>query len=178
MNRGILFLAVIIAAISLLAVSCIEIEKLPPEPRIEFISFTVSDTTDILGNTGKAGKLKFYFEDGDGDIGLNESPTSTDESRNLFLTLYRKVDGVMTPALEGDPLLPTPYRKPYIETLGQNKIVKGEITVVLLYLDFGPEDVIMYDFYIQDRAKHLSNVESTCEIAINSNGTCLAEENR
>ena len=50
--------------------SCTKIEHLSPIPSISFTSFTIFDTTDILGNESKAGRLNFYFEDGDGDIGL------------------------------------------------------------------------------------------------------------
>lgn len=154
------------------AYGCLEIEKLPPEPRIEFRDFTVFDTTDILGNEAKAGRLVFYFEDGDGDLGLAESQSQTPEERNLFLTLYRKTGEVMVPAETTDPLYPSPYRIPYMERLGQNKILKGEITVVLLYLFYEESDIIMYDFFIRDRALHDSNIESTCEIALGENGSC------
>ncbi len=75
--------------------SCGPIEKLPPEPAIEFRTFALFDTTDILGNPAKAGKLTFYFEDGDGDLGL-AAPDSASNSlgSDLFLQLYRKTEGV------------------------------------------------------------------------------------
>lgn len=166
-------LMVMLPGLILIIPACLKIEKLPPEPRIEFISFTVSDTTDLLGNQVKAGKLKFYFEDGDGDIGLKESPTSGGDSRNLFLTLYRKTAGVMEPALPDDPVYPSSYRLPYIERTGQNKLVKGKITILMLYLFYQESDTIMYEFYIQDRAKHNSNTAATCEIPLFYNGTYM-----
>ncbi|MBM3419752.1 MAG: hypothetical protein FJY11_01315 [Bacteroidetes bacterium] len=169
---GYFILATLAAAF--MVTGCIEIEQLPPEPRIEFRSFTISDTTDILGNEAKAGKLTFYFEDGDGDIGLREGSAYATENYNMFLTLYRKSGGIMLPADGDDPLYPTPYRIPYLERLGQNKILKGEISVTILYLFYSESDTIMYDFYIRDRAQHESNVESTCVIAVAANGTCTA----
>jgi hypothetical protein len=163
--------SVIIAAASVILMSgCLEIEKLPPEPRVEFRSFSVSDTTDILGNNAKAGKLTFYFEDGDGDIGLSSGYSGVTETYNLFMNLYRKTDGVMLPAGQQDPLYPSPYRIPYLERLGQNKILKGEITITILYSFFESGDTIMYDFYIRDRATNESNIESTCEIPLAVNG--------
>ncbi len=60
-----IFLLVVLAA-----GSCKKIEQMPPEPRIEFKTFEILDTIDILGNPAKAGRLKFYFEDGDGNVGL------------------------------------------------------------------------------------------------------------
>lgn len=151
----------------ILTISCRKIEILPPEPYVEFKSFAVFDTTDILGNAARAGKLKFYFEDGDGDLGL---PLPADElsfdTINLFFSLYRKTDGVMTPVAEDDPLKPGGYRIPYMERQGQNKILKGTISVTFLYFTYSEADILRYDFYIKDRAGNESNTESTPEIDI------------
>jgi hypothetical protein len=149
--------------------SCSKIEHLSPVPNIKFTSFAIFDTTDILGNQSKAGRLKFYFEDGDGDIGLNLPSGGQADSTNLFFALYRKKDGIMVPAIQGDPLYPSAYRIPYMERLGQNKILKGTISVIFLYLFYSPADTIKYDFYIEDRALNQSNVASTSEIIISTN---------
>ena len=77
----------------------------------------------------------------------------------------------MVPATNDDPIYPSPYRIPYMARLGQNKILRGEITVVILYLFYEEGDTIMYDFYIRDRALHESNTETTCEIPLFENGT-------
>ncbi len=155
-----------------LMTSCIKIDTLPPEPVIEYRNFTVFDTTDILGNDIKGGRLKFYFEDGDGDLGYlpPEAQQSTD-SINLFLTLYRMKNGVMSLAPDDDPLKPSGYRIPYMERLGQNKILKGNITVTFMYLFYSKKDTIRYDFYIKDRAGHISNTVSTSDIPLYYNGT-------
>lgn len=152
-----------------IASSCKKIESLPPEPHIEYRSFQVFDTTDILGNKAKGGKLKFYFEDGDGDVGMNPPASELEDTSNLIMTLYRKIDGVMTPAPVNDPLLPTAYRIPYMERTGQNKILKGTIEVTFLYLFYKPADTIMYEFYIKDRALNESNVATTNEIVLSKN---------
>ncbi len=74
----------------------------------------------------KGGRLKFYFEDGDGNLGLPApEPGQENDSTNLFFTLYRMTDGVMDPAPDDDPLKPSDYRIPYMERTGQNKILKG-----------------------------------------------------
>jgi hypothetical protein len=152
-------------------VSCGKIETLPEEPRIEYTSFTVFDTTDILGNIVKGGRLKFYFEDGDGNVGLPVPSDKTElDSVNLFLTLYRMTDGSIVPAPDNDPLKPTGYRIPYIERTGQNKILQGHISVVFLYLFYTKEDSIKYDFYIKDRADNISNTASTAVIPLFYNG--------
>jgi hypothetical protein len=164
---------VFLVLIIIMAGSCGKIEHLSPVPSIEFTSFEVRDTIDPLGNDARAGILKFYFEDGDGNIGLREPTGEESDTNNLFLTLYRKVNGVMTPAPANDPLKPSDYRIPYMERLGQNKIIKGEIAVTLLYLFYSENDTIRYDFYLKDRDKNESNTATTCEIVLTDDGICL-----
>jgi hypothetical protein len=151
--------------------SCRKIEQLPAVPHIEFTSFTVFDTTDILGNNSKGGRLRFHFEDGDGDMGLDAPSGFQTDSTDLFFTLFRKQGGIMSPAPDNDPLKPSAYRIPYMERLGQNKILKGTISVTFLYLFYNTSDTIRYDFYIVDRALNESNVVSTSEIVLSVNKT-------
>ena len=72
----------------------------------------------------------------------------------------------MVPVPDNDPLKPSSYRIPYLTRQGQNKILKGTISVTFLYLFYEPSDTIKYDFYIKDRAENESNVASTSEIII------------
>ncbi|MCX6325802.1 MAG: hypothetical protein NT144_04005 [Bacteroidia bacterium] len=166
--RVIKYLFIVLIAIVAL-VSCRKIEQLPPIPHIEFTSFTVFDTIDILDNRAKGGRLKFYFEDGDGDLGLKPPTNLQTDTTNMFLTLFRKTGGNMVPVSDNDPLKPSSYRIPYMERLGQNKILKGTISITFLYLFYSPGDTIRYDFYIKDRALNDSNVASTSEIVISAN---------
>jgi hypothetical protein len=158
------------------AISCIHIEKLPPEPSIDFRSFEVFDTTDILGNEIKGGRLKFYFEDGDGDLGLPApGPMSTD-TVNLFITLFRKTSTGFVEAPPDDPLTPSDFRIPYMDRQGQNKILKGTISVTLLYLYYEQSDTIRYEFFIKDRADNESNTAITCTIIPYNNSMCTEEK--
>jgi hypothetical protein len=150
--------------------SCTPIETLPSVPSIEFKSFTIFDTTDILGNRAKGGRLNFYFEDGDGDLGLNDPLLPNADTTNIFFNLYRKTNGEIVPAGENDPLQPSGYRIPFMARVGQNKILRGTISITFLYLFYTPRDTIMYDFYIKDRAENLSNTVATNEIVISVNG--------
>jgi hypothetical protein len=149
--------------------ACKKVVQLPAVPHIEFTSFAIFDTTDILGNNSKGGRLKFHFEDGDGDLGLNDPTGGQTDSTNLFFTLFRKEGGVMLQAPDNDPLKPSSYRIPYMDRLGQNKILKGTISVTFLYLFYSPADTIRYDFYIKDRALNESNVVSTSQIVLSEN---------
>ena len=169
LKRMVKYLTVIALPLLFLS-SCRKIENLPPEPRIEFRSFEIFDTLDILGNFSKGGRLKFYFEDGDGDLGLKEPTLPRSDSTNLFLTLYKKKEGNFEPADPNDLIYPSDYRIPYMVRLGQNKILKGTISVTFIYLFYNPFDTIKYDFYIQDRAMNVSNIATTCEIILRNNG--------
>ena len=158
----------VLVLFSILALaSCGKIETLPPEPRIEYTSFTVFDTTDLLGNQIKGGKLKFYFEDGDGDLGLDvPDQTAEADTINLFVSLFRVNNGHISPAPANDPFAPTGFRIPYMERTGQNKILKGTISVIFFYLFYSQEDTIKYDFYIKDRADNSSNTATTSLIPV------------
>jgi hypothetical protein len=168
--KEIRYLIVILIFIFILD-SCRKIEQVSPIPHISFKSFTVFDSIDPLGNFTKGGRLKFNFEDGDGDLGLKpEQP----DSINLFFSTYKKIGGLMVQITDTtDPVIAYKYRIPYMERLGQNKILKGTISVAFLYLFYEPRDsnIIRYDFYIKDRALNVSNVASTSEIALSVNKT-------
>jgi hypothetical protein len=152
--------------------SCTKVEKLPVSPNIKFTSFQGFDTTDILGNQARGGRLKFYFEDGDGDLGLNPPTIVGDDSTNLFFKMYRIVNGALVPAANNDLLKPSDYRIPFLQPVGQNRALKGTISVTFLYLFYEPTDTIEYEFFVKDRAEHVSNVITTCEIPIVKDTTC------
>jgi len=151
--------------------ACIKVEPLPPRPSIEFTSFEIYDTLDILGNLSKGGRLLFRFEDGDGDLGLTAPVGTQTDTTNLNLILYRKIDGSMTRITDKfDPLLPyDSYRIPFMERLGQNQILRGSISVTFIYQSYEPGDTIKYQFFIKDRAENLSNIEETAEIIVAEN---------
>ena len=165
----------VISVISLMA--CIKLEQLPAEPRIEYTSFEIFDTLDILGNVSKAGRLLFRFEDGDGDLGLTSPAGTQADTTNLHLTLFRKIDGSMAKVTDkNDPLLPyESYRIPFMERLGQNKILRGSIAVTFIYQSYGKSDTIKYDFFIRDRADNSSNTEATSEIIVSENNVYTKE---
>jgi hypothetical protein len=164
-----------VAILAMAFVSCGKIQSLPDTPHIEFTSFNVFDTTDILGNDCKGGRLNFYFEDGDGDLGLDAPEEGFPDSVNMFLILYRKSGTTFSAVLGDDPLHPSDYRIPFMKATGQNKILKGTISVTFLYLFYEPEntDTVKYEFSIKDRAQNFSETVTTAEIYLSVNGTYL-----
>ncbi len=79
-------------------------------------------------------------------------------------------DGVLAPATDDDPLKPSGFRIPFMERTGQNRILKGNISVDFMYLFTTEEDTIKYVFYVKDRADHLSNIDSTSTLPLFYNG--------
>lgn len=147
---------------------CPDIEVIPEIPEIEFLSFTITEDTDDLGNDILRGELIFTFQDGDGDIGLSEPDTiipGDSTQYNLFFTMYKKDKGAYIELDENELGAPLFYRIPYIEPReGQNKILRGEIKIDFEYPSV-KYDTIRYDFFITDRLLHKSNVESTTDIS-------------
>ncbi|MBU0763302.1 MAG: hypothetical protein KJ607_00540 [Bacteroidetes bacterium] len=151
----------------LLLNSCGKPEVYPIEPSITFESIYLNDTIDLLGNEGKVPVLQFSFIDGDGDIGLLDSDTTgiydSDSlyHYNLFLTLYKKVNGEFIELTDLDP--PYYYRIPYLGREGTNRALKGDVYVDMLPLYY---DTVKMDFYIVDRMLHKSNVATTSELPL------------
>ncbi|HVN56909.1 MAG TPA: hypothetical protein VMT63_01305 [Bacteroidales bacterium] len=151
---------------------CKPVEKMPARPSITFKSFQTFDTIDTLGNNIRAGRLKFYFQDGDGDLGLKPPQTSGDDSTNMFFKLYRVKNKALVPASDNDPLKPSDYRIPYLSTIGQNVFLRGTISVTFLYWFYENSDTILYNFCIKDRAGNISDTATTCEIPIIRDTIC------
>ena len=167
--KWLLRIAVLGFIVSLFIVSCRKPENYSIIPEIGYKSFTIRDTTDLLGNKGLVGELTFTFVDGDGDIGLRQPQDSIDpedpEYTDLFFTLYVMKNGVLTKPDDDDILFPLNYRIPFLKPEGQDPSLKGEIKVEFLYMLF-KYDTIQYEFYIKDRALHESNVESTPDMIL------------
>jgi hypothetical protein len=147
-------------------IGCPGIETIPEIPEITYKSFTLTRTTDALGNDMLLGELTFMFRDGDGDIGL-EAPDSIPEGDtsffNLFFTLYEKTDGDYRMISNDDLPSPLYYRIPFMEKEGNNKTLKGDIKVEFEYLTID-YDTIRYTFFLIDRAGHKSNIDTTADI--------------
>ena len=133
----------------------------PDTPIIDYKDFQLYRTTDALGNSIFLGKLEMKFTDGDGDVGLvqPDSAETVDSLKfNLFSTLYNLNNGVFE-KIEG-PVGEQNFRIPYIERKGQNKTLKGTITIDFEYklIEY---DTVFYTFYIMDRAFHRSNTDTS-----------------
>jgi hypothetical protein len=170
MNKKAFYLAFILILYTSTFNACIEIEEYPEIPEISFKDFSMTLTTDILGNVVQKAKLTFHVVDGNGDIGLQDSDTigvfSPDSIyyNDLFLTLFEKIDGEF---VEKQLIVPHRYRIPYVEPQGQVKVLLADIQIAIDYTKGTfKSDTIMYSFYLYDRALNKSNVAETPELSI------------
>ena len=163
MKKSILFLLV-----ALLFWSCIPEEKYSVIPHIEFVS--LEKISNSFGNDDKA-MLTFYFEDGDGDVGLNSEgsdllppfDTSSIYYYNFFIDYYEKQNGTFVkvdlPAEQHARIPRLSNRTP--------ESIHGNIEIELFINNItSVYDTIRFEFYIVDRALHHSNIITTPEIKI------------
>lgn len=154
-----LFIALIAA---ILLPSCLKSDEFPIEPRVTFKDFI---------QYNDSARIVFDFTDGDGDIGLNARDTFPPYDvepyyYNLFLDYHKLNNGTWE---EVDLLLPLYYRVPVITPSGQNKVLEGEIDVLLFPYPTLPNttgDTIKYTIKLVDQALHESNVAETGNIIV------------
>ena len=149
-----LFFAV---AVVILLPSCLKFEEFPIVPEVEVRDFIQYDDS---------ARLVFHFTDGDGDIGLNAGDTFPPYDTlpyyyNLFIEYYELTNGQWDLV---DLTLPLYYRVPVITPSGQNKVLEGNMDVLLFPYPTIPGtsgDTIKYSVKLVDRALHESNVAET-----------------
>ncbi len=150
-------------------IKCKEPEVYPVIPEITYTSFDAYLMEDtVLGNKMIRGVLNFTFVDGDGDIGTYEDGqvTEVDEEDTSKYDLYVQKYSLLNSnfvAIEN----PGRYYLPYFEPEEKNGFLKGEVSVTFDYFDL-KTDTFYYQFYIYDRKKNKSNVESSEAFILNT----------
>jgi hypothetical protein len=131
--------------------ACVPAPEYSEIPHIEFQSMS-DNTFDELDEDSLS--IVVYFEDGDGDLG-------SDDSINMFWEDSRV------------PGFPLAFKIPFIELQGNSKAISGTITTyypISYCLDNDDAvDTFYYKIYIVDRAGNVSNVDSTDLIFLNCN---------
>jgi hypothetical protein len=152
------------AITSILLVSCVKEKNFPPEPKIEFMSYTSygTDSADCI----------ISFKDGDGDIGIQQGDTTSKDDFQLKY-LYKGTDGQFHPfdAIDSTAAMDTlfySYRVPNITPDGQYKALEGQIKAKLRSspVYFPEHHIVKFDIRLRDRAGHLSNIVTTNEIVV------------
>ena len=151
---------------ALVATSCRHDPKYSIVPHIEFVSLEKID--DGSGHDNQA-ELTIHFQDGDGDIGLDETdrnPVFSVDSPyyyNFFINLYEKQSGEWV-LME----LPTPLhaRIPHLSN-DVPESIEGKLSIVT-YINnpFSTYDTVRLTCWLVDRALHHSDTITTPEIIV------------
>jgi len=157
--------AVSLIGISLIS-SCIKQEEFSDIPEITYRQFTtIFDTSQYAVR----GVLRFDFQDGDGDIGINPGDTFPPYNRagdyyyNLVIQYFEKRDSGYVEVILDPPLS---ARIPVLNPDYPGKAIKGFIADTL-FMDPSPAyDTIRLEFFIYDRALNKSNVQTTPDIVL------------
>ncbi len=153
--KGTILSIIIIGGILFGMSSCIKVEVLPDEPVIEYKSFLFYPDSAVL---------TFKFQDGDGDVGLNEADTlapfnvESETYFNLFCYYYEKQNGEWV--FYDDMETPFYYRVPRVTPTGQNPTLKGEMSVTFThpyYLLNTGFDTCRFEIQLLDRSLNRSN---------------------
>ena len=148
--------------------SCEPEEKYPIIPFIQFVS--IEKIANDSGIDSKA-NLKFYFEDGDGDLGLDDTAedmqppfdTTSIYHYNFFINYYEKQNGTFVkidlPAEQNARIPRLSNKTP--------ESIDGEISIEIFINNYTSlYDTVRFEFFIVDRALHHSNTVTTPEIII------------
>lgn len=114
------------------------------------------------------GKLSFTFTDGDGDVGLNPSDTTSPFDRNskyhynLYVHYFEKQHGEY---VEIVPELPLHTRIPVLSN-NVPEPIEVRFSIDLDINPFSQFDTIKIEYFIYDRELHKSNVMMTPEIIL------------
>ena len=148
----------------MLQAACNKVPLYPDEPILtdgsfELLKNSIGQDTAVL--------IKFKFTDGDGDLGLTAADTIPHYDKNLFVAYFQKVDGkfekIVLPG-STDTLNFNSRIRDYNIT-GANAAqaevsLNINISVVLA-------DTILFEYYLRDKARNISNKLSTGPIALN-----------
>ena len=152
--------------LALLFFGCHRPEPFSEVPYIEFVRLEKVDEGTGVDNQAN---LVVRFQDGDGDIGLNDADTTGVFSKdsiyyyNFFIDYYEKQNGDYV--LVELPLSNN-ARIPRLSNSVPESI-EGNISIELYINNFlSPYDTIRFSCYIVDRALHHSNTITTPDIVV------------
>lgn len=137
--------------------SCVNKIQYSEIPYIEFVGFSV---VKAHNDTDSLGYVTISYTDGDGDLGFLSSDTNN-LTYDFFIKLFQLKNGNDVELLPPDSTFTLNARLPYLTPEGDNKNIKGEITMLLELYFITPvliSDTVAFEIFITDRARNQSNV--------------------
>lgn len=157
---------IVLFASLIVMVSCQEDKNFPPTPYLEYTSHQlISKTVDPVKYPFDHAEVTLFFTDGDGDLGHDENFAgipccdSCDNSCNLFVDVWSKIDGVWDEKYEQN------LRIESLTPTSQDPTLEGDI-ILIVNLDSRFSDTVRLDFQIYDRSFNSSALVSTPEIYV------------
>jgi len=152
-----------ISAALFLCPGCVTSPDFPVEPKIEFVGFTKNQLRQGSINNDST-YLIISFEDGDGDLGLDESILETN-----LIVIDNRTEQIYNQ-----------YKTPLIPEEGVGNGVQGEMRILMFTTccvfpdnippcespDLYPTNDITFDVFIVDRAGNQSNTITTPAITL------------
>ncbi len=154
-----------IALIGLIALSCERSQQFPDEPFVRLEEYEVVGANVDPDSPNEHIRIKFYFTDGDGNIGLEDNQLAPPHCEtcehyfNLFVNVYSKEDGVF------ELNYPYPARIKNLTPNAQNQSLEGHMEYKIDIAN-RLSDTLRIDFYLEDRDLNASNTEMTPEIFV------------
>lgn len=156
-------------AVLLITEGCRKLPDYSKTPAIQFSGFEIyRNRYNSLSLTYEDSVvIKVKFQDGDGDLGMDEEDKKNDTLPNFVMRSYVKNN---TPFL--DSVTYTGQFQPL--TLSAKNIkgpLDGELRYAQLfsYSNFSIKDTVKFAIYIKDRAGNVSNTITTDELVLNNN---------
>jgi GH15 family glucan-1,4-alpha-glucosidase len=155
-----------IAIISLVLAACQNVNKFPDIPYVRLESYELVAANVDPDVPGEHIVVKFYFTDGDGNIGLNDNQLDPPHCEtcghyyNLFVNVNSKVDGAFEKTYDYNSRIKDLTPNAQYQVLEGHMIYKIDIAN-------RASDTIMIDFYLEDRDINKSNVDMTPEVFVN-----------
>lgn len=158
-----------LVAVLLITESCKKLPDYSKTPAIEFSGFEIyrNRLNPLTLTNEDSVVVKIKFQDGDGDLGMDEEDKKNDTLPNFVMRSFVKNN---TPFL--DSVTYTGQFQPL--TLSAKNIkgpLDGELryTQLFSYSNFSVKDTVRFSIYIKDRAGNVSNTIMTDEIVLNNN---------
>ena len=143
----------------LACISCTKDQSISNLPKLEWTDYEWISTEVPGSGTVDRIRVRLFFQDGDGNIGLEEDQTSPpfDTSSAFYYNLWvRYFEKQADSMVEIITLQPYSTRLPNLTPIGQNKILEGTIEYDLDVTQ-SLSDSVAFSFRIADRDLNLSN---------------------
>ncbi len=154
----------------LVATSCFKEPDFALTPVISFDSITSDIRLDqFIGSTKDSVVVSIKFQDGDGDLGYNETQKAVAQNKddfNYIVRSFRKKNG----KFEGfETLIPLSGYFPSLKIDSKPGPIEGTLSYTIEFFHaFTPKkDTLKFEIQIKDSAGNLSNVATSDEIVLN-----------